>query len=118
MIRAAGASRRDLQPRKRDAKGEQAFRLFVDVGTQRMVWDRGTLPLGSNPEKERPYRPLKIRPGGRITLKVALDGDGAVACADDTTCLALRMYDRRDNTFGIWADTTGAEFRRMTLSVR
>jgi beta-fructofuranosidase len=98
-----------------DAKNEQAFRLFVDVAMQRVVWDRGSLPLGSNPERERPYRPLKIQPGDRITLRVALDGDAAVACVNDTTCLATRIYDRRDNTCGIWSDTVGAEFENVLL---
>jgi len=98
-----------------DAQGKQAFRLYVDVATQRLVWDRGNLPLGSDPGKERPYRPLKVRPGDRITLKVALDGDSAVACVNDATCLSTRIYDRRENTFGIWSDTIGAEFGNATL---
>ena len=98
-----------------DAGGTQAFRLLVDVATQRVVWDRDTLPLGSNPEKERPYRPLKIQPGDNITLKVLLDGDAAVACVNDSICLATRMYDRRDDTFGIWADTVGAEFSDLQV---
>jgi beta-fructofuranosidase len=94
-----------------DERNEKAFRVFVDVATQRVVWDHGELPLGSNPERERPYRPLQVRPGDRVTLKVALDGDAAVACVNDNTCMAFRMYDRRQSTFGIWSDTVGAEFR-------
>lgn len=99
-----------------DADGKQAFRLYVDTDTQRLVWDRGRLPLGSNPEKERPYRPLKIHPGDRITVKVALDGNAAVACVNDDICLSVRMYDRRENTFGVWSDTVGAEIEDMQLN--
>ncbi|TAN35652.1 MAG: hypothetical protein EPN23_10790 [Verrucomicrobia bacterium] len=98
-----------------NAKGEQAFRLFVDVGTQRVIWDRDTLPLGAGPAKERPYRPLKIQPGDKISVKIALDGDAAVACINDTVGLATRIYDRRDNTFGMWSDTVGTEFSDITL---
>jgi hypothetical protein len=98
--------------------GKEGFRLFVDVGTQRVVWDRGSLPLGSNPEKERPYRPLKVQPGEWITVKVVLDGDAAVACINDTVCLSTRIYDRRENTFGIWSDAAGAEFAKMMLGTR
>jgi beta-fructofuranosidase len=98
-----------------DADGKHAFRLFVDTHTQRLVWDRGHLPLGSDPEKERPYRPLHVRPGDRIAIKIVLDGDAAVACVNDDVCLSVRMYDRRDNTFGIWADTVGAGIADMQL---
>ncbi|MCY2989518.1 MAG: hypothetical protein NTY19_16830 [Planctomycetota bacterium] len=101
-----------------DAEGKNAFRLFVDVGTQRLIWDRGALPLGSNPEKERPYRPLSMRPGERILLKVALDGNAAVACVNDTICLATPMFDRRQDSFGLWADTVGAEFHDLRLRRR
>jgi beta-fructofuranosidase len=98
-----------------DAAGEQAFRLYLDVGTQRLLWDRGILPIGSNPEKERPYRPIRIQPGDNVVLKVAIDGDAATACVNDTTCLATRLYDRGENTFGIWSDTAGAEFHEVRL---
>lgn len=98
-----------------DANGKQAFRLYVDTDTQRLVWDRGHLPLGSDPEKERSYRPLPVQPGDRITVKVVLDGNAAVACANDDICLSVRMYDRRDNTFGIWSDTVGTEISSMQL---
>lgn len=98
-----------------DADGKQAFRLYVDTGTQRLVWDRGHLPLGSDPEKERPYRPLPVQPGDQVSVKVLLDGNAAVACVDDDICLSFRMYDRRDNTFGIWSDTVGAEISDMQL---
>lgn len=101
-----------------DSNSEQAFRLYVDVGTQRIVWDRGKLPLGSDPEKERPYRPIPVQPGQRITLKVAIDGDAAVACVNDQICVGLRMYDRRDDTLGIWSDTVGAEFCNVQLSAK
>jgi beta-fructofuranosidase len=98
-----------------DADGRQAFRLFVDTHTQRLVWDRGHIPLGSDPEKERPYRPLNVQPGDRITIKILLDGNAAVACVNDEVCLSVRMYDRRDNTFGIWSDTVGAGIEDMQL---
>ena len=101
-----------------DARNEQAFRLVVDVGTQRLSWDRGSLPLGTNPERERSYRPVKIQPGDHITLKVALDHDAAVACLDDVVCLATRMYDRRDNTCGLWSDTAGTGINSVQLRGR
>jgi beta-fructofuranosidase len=101
-----------------DAKNEQAFRLAVDVSTQRVSWDRGSLPIGPNPERERAYRPLKIQPGDRITVKVALDGDAAVACVNDTVCLATRIYDRRQDTCGIWSDTVGTGVGEVQLRSR
>jgi hypothetical protein len=99
-----------------DKDGKEGFRLFVDVGTQRLAWDRNERPMGSNPEKERNYRPLPMKPGDRIRVKVALDGNAAVACVNDDVCLSTRIYDRRENTFGIWSDTVGAEFSDVTLS--
>lgn len=101
-----------------DARNEQAFRLVVDVATRRLSWDRGALPLGSDPERERPYRPVAIRPGDHVTLKVALDGNAAVACLDDRVCLATRMYDRRADTCGIWSDTAGTEIQGVELRTR
>lgn len=95
--------------------GKEGFRLFVDVGARLLAWDRQERPLGSNPEKERNYRPLPIKPGDRLKLKVILDGDAAVACVHDDVCLSTRMYDRRENTFGIWSDTVGSEFFKVTL---
>lgn len=92
--------------------------MFVDVGTQRLVWDRGVLPLGSNPEKERPYRPLSIHPGDRLRLKVVLDGNAAVACVNDVICLATPIFDRRQDTFSLWSDTAGAEFQDLQLRSR
>ncbi len=100
-----------------DKDGKEGFRLFVDVGTQRLAWDRNERPMGSNPEKERNYRPLPMKPGDRIRVKVALDGNAAVASANDDVCLSTRMYDRRENTFGIWSDTVGSEFASVTLQV-
>jgi hypothetical protein len=101
-----------------DKDGKEGFRLFVDVGTQRLAWDRIERSMGSNPEKERNYRPLPMKPGDRIRVKVALDGNAAVACVNDDVCLSTRMYDRRENTFGIWSDTVGSEFANVTLCVR
>jgi beta-fructofuranosidase len=101
-----------------DAKNEQAFRLVVDVSTQRLSWDRGSLPLGTNPERERNYRPIKIQPGDCVTLKVALDGDAAVACLNDAVCLGTRIYDRRDNTCGVWSDTLGTRIDGVQLRSR
>jgi beta-fructofuranosidase len=95
--------------------GKEGFRLFVDVGARLLAWDRQERPLGSNPEKERNYRPLPIKPGDRLKLKVILDGDAAVACVHGDVCLSTRMYDRRENTFGIWSDTVGSEFSRVML---
>jgi beta-fructofuranosidase len=100
-----------------DKDGKEGFRLFVDVGTQRLAWDRNERPMGSNPEKERNYRPLAMKPGDRIRVKVALDGNAAVACVNDDVCLSTRMYDRRENTFGIWSDTVGSEFANVTLQM-
>ncbi|MEA2068257.1 MAG: hypothetical protein U9P12_03555, partial [Verrucomicrobiota bacterium] len=60
-------------------------------------------------------RPLPVQPGDRITVKVVLDGNAAVACVNDDICLSVRMYDRRDNTFGIWSDTVGAGIGNMQL---
>jgi hypothetical protein len=56
-----------------------------------------------------------MKPGDRIRVKVVLDGNAAVACVHDDICLSTRMYDRRENTFGIWADTIGREFSRVML---
>lgn len=98
-----------------DAQNEKAFRVYLDVGSQRLVVDRGPLPLGSNPEMERPYRPLKIRPGDQVVLKVALDGDAAVICVNDSICLATRIYERRENTCGVWSDTAGTAVRDVQL---
>jgi hypothetical protein len=83
----------------------------------RVAWDRGPLPLGANPERERSYRPVDVKPGDRVTIKVALEGDAAVACVNDTVCLATRIYDRRDDTFGFWTDTSGAEFDKVRWRV-
>ena len=80
-----------------------------------LAWDRQERPLGSNPEKERNYRPLAIKPGDRLKLKVILDGDAAVACVSDDVCLSTRVYNRRENAFGIWSDTVGSEFSHVML---
>ncbi|MFZ4776245.1 MAG: hypothetical protein ACOYM3_12810 [Terrimicrobiaceae bacterium] len=63
----------------------------------------------------RSYRPLAMNPGDRIRVKVVLDGNAAVACVNDDVCLSTRMYDRRENTFGIWSDTVGSEFSKVML---
>ena len=39
----------------------------------------------------------------------------AVACVNDDVCLSVRMYDRRENTFGIWSDTAGVKIENMQL---
>jgi hypothetical protein len=48
-----------------------------------------------------------------LRLKVALDGNAAVACVNDDVCLSTRMYDRRADTFGVWADTMDAGFSSL-----
>jgi beta-fructofuranosidase len=95
---------------------EGAYRYSIDVGTRRLVFDHGKLPLGLDQEKERNYRPLDIRPGDRVTLKVVLDGDAAVACVNDTICLSTRIYNRQDDLAGLWTDTVGAEFHDLRLA--
>jgi|GEM_PF-268691 beta-fructofuranosidase len=94
---------------------EDAFRVYVDAGTGRLCWDRSESRLGANPEKERNYRPLKVKPGDRVRLKVAIDGNAAVASANDDVCLSTRMYDRGNKSFGVWADTVGAGFSDLTI---
>jgi len=97
---------------------KEGFRFFVDAATQRMAWDRGALPLGANPEKERPWRPLKFQPGDTLSIKIALDGDAAVACVNDNVCLSTRIYDRRENTFGVWSDVAGTKIENLALRTR
>ena len=96
-------------------EGKEGFRVFVDVGSRRLVWDRNERPLGSNPERERNYRPVAVKPGDRVTLKILLDGNAAVASINDDVCLSTRIYDRREDTFGIWSDTVGSAFGNVTL---
>jgi hypothetical protein len=60
----------------------------------------------------------KVKPGDRVRLKVAIDGNAAVASAHDDVCLSTRMYDRGNKSFGIWSDTAGAGFTSVTLCVR
>ena len=53
---------------------------------------------------------LISEPGNRRNSAMA-----AVACVNDDVCLSTRMYDRRENTFGIWSDTVGSEFANVKL---
>ena len=90
-----------------DARTNGPFAWWSTLSPRRLTADRGPLPLGTNPERERNYRPIRIQPGDPVTLKVVLDGDAAVACLNDAVCLGTRIYDRHDNACGVWSDTVG-----------
>jgi len=39
-----------------------------------------------------------------------------LAHVNDEICISVRMYDRRENTLGIWSDTIGTGFADFMMS--
>jgi beta-fructofuranosidase len=89
------------------------FRLELDPVAQRLSFNRFPTPAGADQGGERPWRPLALTPGKPVRLQIILDGTCFVACADGTTCLSGRLYDRRDDAWGI--SGAGADFRAPAL---
>ena len=89
------------------------FRLEIDPVAQRLTFNRFPTPAGADQGGERPWRPLALTPGKPVRLQIILDGTCFVACAEGATCLSGRLYDRRDDAWGI--SGAGAHFRVPAL---
>lgn len=94
---------------------ESAYYIRLEPLSNRVVFD--TWPRsGDVPFEAGLERPLKLRSGKPVNLKVFVDGTTCVVYADDKVAMNSRLYDLKHGRWGIFAHQGSARFRNVRIS--
>jgi beta-fructofuranosidase len=88
------------------------YQLRLEPASQRVVFDRWPRP------GDQPFvieRPLALRPGEPVRLRVLVDGTCAVTYANDEVALSCRMYDHRRGQLGLFVAEGEATYRHVIV---
>jgi beta-fructofuranosidase len=94
---------------------DRYYQVRLEPGNQRVVLDRWPRP------GDQPFlieRPLTMEPGGKVSLRLLVDGTCLVVYADDLVALSCRMYDHREGALGLFVTEGSAAFTELSLKVR
>ena len=94
---------------------EKAYYLRLEPDRHRLVfdlWPRG----GDVPFAPGMERPLTLRAGESVTLKVLVEGTVCEVYAADQVALSLRFYDHRAGSWGVFAQDGTARFTGTQFS--
>ena len=91
------------------------YQVRLEPANQRLVIDRWPRP-GDQPFMLE--RPLAMRPGQAVRLRVIVDGTCLVVYADEQVALSCRMYAQRVGNLGLFVTEGAARFERLALKVR
>jgi len=98
-----------------DEAFDQYYQLRLEPANQRIVVDRWPRP-GDQPFMLE--RPLAIKAGQAIRLRVLVSGTCLVAYANDTVALSCRMYEHRVGRLGLFVTEGRAQFSRVSIRTR
>ncbi len=98
-----------------DAAMEKYYQLRIEPLRQRIVIDRWPRP-GDVPFMLE--RPLRLRAGEPVRLRVLLDDSCMVAYANDKVALSCRLYEHRAGELGVFVTNGRAEFSSLSLKER
>lgn len=90
-----------------DATGDNYYQVRLEPGMQRLVIDRWPRP------GDQPFvleRPLAMKPGKPVKLKVLVSGTNLVVYANDSVALSCRMYQHRQGQWGLFVTEGRASF--------
>ena len=91
------------------------YQVRLEPARHRMVVDRWPRP------GDQPFiveRPLTIREGHPVRLRIIADGTCLVVYANDEVALSCRMYDHRHGGLGLFASEGEAQFREVSVKGR
>ena len=98
-----------------DATSDAYYQLRLEPANQRLVVDRWPRP-GDQPFMLE--RPLAMKPGRAVRLRVLVSGTCLVVYVDDLVALSCRMYDHRQGGWGLFVTEGRATFRSVTVKLR
>jgi len=94
---------------------ERYYMVRLEPAGNRLVIDRW--PRSG----DQPFmleRPLAIRPGQPITLRLLVSGSNLVVYANDKIALSCRIYDHRQGNLGLFVTEGEATFLGVTIKTR
>jgi beta-fructofuranosidase len=94
---------------------EKYYQVRLEPARQRMVIDRWPRP-GDQPFLVE--RPLTMREGQPVRLRIIVAGTCLVIYANNETALSCRMYDHRQGGLGAFVSEGEAQFREVTVKGR
>jgi beta-fructofuranosidase len=93
---------------------EEAYYVRLEPGRQRLVldsWPRA----GDVPFMVELERPVRLRPGESVELKVFLDGSICEVYVDSKVAMSARLYNRHSGDWGLFVNEGAAHFRNIKL---
>lgn len=91
---------------------DATYQLRLEPGRGRMVFDRWPRP-GDQPFMLE--RPLNVKAGQPVRLRVLVDGTCVVVYANDLVALSCRMYDHREGRLGLFVAEGEATFDHVSI---
>lgn len=98
-----------------DKTFDKNYQLRLEPANQRLVVDRWPRP-GDQPFMLE--RPLAMKAGQPIRLRVLVSGTCLVAYANDAVALSCRMYEHRTGRLGLFVTEGKAHFSRVAVRTR
>ena len=98
-----------------DETCDKYYQVRLEPGNRRIVFDRWPRP------GDQPFvleRPLAMKAGTPVTLRVLVDGSCVVVYANDALALSCRMYEHREGGLGLFVTEGEAAFTGLTLRTR
>jgi beta-fructofuranosidase len=93
---------------------EEAYYVRLEPGRQRLVldsWPRA----GDVPFMVELERPVRLKPGDSVDLKVFLDGSVCEVYADGKGAVSARLYNCHSGDWGLFVNEGRAHFRNIKL---
>ncbi len=91
---------------------DNGYLLRLEPGRQRIVFERFQRPGDEPPIIERP---LTLRAGESVLLRVLVEGSVIVAYANDEVALSTRGYEHQGGSFGVFVSEGQASFNDNAL---
>ena len=92
---------------------ESGYQICLDPVGQRMTFDHWPRPVGGHPFSQE--RPLTIKPGHPVKLRLVVEGNILVAYADDQVALSTRMYEHKGGTLALYVSEGEAKFDNVRV---
>lgn len=93
-----------------------AYYIRLEPARHRLVLDSWGRP-GDVPFWIELERPLQLKPGQAVDLKVIVDGTLCVTYANDKIAMSTRLYNLKQGSWGVFANEGVARFRQVRISV-
>jgi beta-fructofuranosidase len=96
---------------------EDAYYIRLEPRWDRMVFDAWPRK-GDVPSMVELERPLKLRPGQAVEIKVLIEGTVCEVYAAGELAMSTRLYDLRTGSWGVFVQEGAARFEGLRMWVR